>query len=275
MMTDLETSPRIFADCDMHDCEAVRLVGGSACVFSSRSPEKSTANEDAAALVSFDAQSGVLIVADGLGGEAGGAQAASLAVLALSTAIERTAAAGGSLREAILDGFELANRDVQALGIGAATTLLVAEIGERSVRTYHVGDSMALVTGQRGRIKLQTVCHSPVGYAVEAGLLDEDAAMQHDERHVVSNVIGRADMRIEIGSSLPLSPFDTVLLGSDGLFDNLPVSEIVQRIRKGRLDRAIDALATDARGRMLHPQAGLASKPDDLTIVAFRRGVAR
>ena len=103
------------------------------------------------------------------------------------------------LRDAILNGFEDANGAVQALGIGAATTLAVVEVKENIVRPYHVGDSMILVVGQRGKIKLQSVPHSPVGYGVESGLLDEKEAMYHEERHLVSNVVGSPDMRIESG----------------------------------------------------------------------------
>jgi serine/threonine protein phosphatase PrpC len=119
-------------------------------------------------------------------------------------------------------------------------------------------------------MKLQTVSHSPVGFAKEAGLLDEQEAMHHEERHVVSNVIGAADMRIEIGSVLKLAPMDTVVLTSDGLVDNLHVNEIVERLRKGPLDGAVKNLAAVARQRMTQPQEGEPSKPDDLTFIVFR-----
>ena len=74
-----------------------------------------------------------------------------------------------------------------------------------------------LVTGGLGKIKLLTVSHSPVGMALESGLLDEAEAMHHEERHIVSNVVGSAGMRIEIGAKRKLAPRDTVLLASDGL----------------------------------------------------------
>lgn len=57
-----------------------------------------------------------------------------------------------------------------AVGIGAATTLAVVKLSGRTIRPYHVGDPMILLTGQRGRIKHQNIAHSPVGYAVEAGM---------------------------------------------------------------------------------------------------------
>jgi len=57
------------------------------------------------------------------------------------------------------------------MGKGSATTVVVAEIQQRQLRTYYVGDSLVLLTGQRGRLKFQNTSHSPVGYAWSPGLL--------------------------------------------------------------------------------------------------------
>ncbi|NIP97977.1 MAG: serine/threonine protein phosphatase, partial [Akkermansiaceae bacterium] len=125
--------------------------------------------------------------------------------------------------------------------------------------------SVILVVGQRGKLKLQTVSHSPVGLAVEAGLLDEDEALHHHERHLILNAVGFAEMRIELGAPLPLARHDTVLLARDGLTDNLTLDEIVAGIRKGPLGEAVAALTSLARQRMLAEQPGSPCKPDDLT----------
>ncbi len=154
----------------------------------------------------------------------------------------------------------------------AATTVAVLQIDEGVVRPFHVGDSGILIVGQRGKIKHQILMHGPVGYAVEAGLLDEGEALHHEERNVVSNVVGSAEMRIEVGPNVALAPRDTVLVASDGLFDNLYVTEIVDRIRKGPLDAVAASLAADCRARMVDPRKGQPSKPDDLTFILFRRG---
>jgi serine/threonine protein phosphatase PrpC len=258
-------------DRDMGEPETHRLAGGCAAVFSARSPGKETPNEDAAALLPIDAGSAVLAVADGLGGERAGEEAAALAVRCLADALEPPARSKLLLRDAILNGFERANRAVRGLRGGAATTLAVVEIQEDLVRPYHVGDSTILLVGQRGRIKLRTVSHSPVGFAVEAGLLDEADALHHDERHVVSNVLGGPDMRIEVGSVLHLAARDTLLLASDGLADNLHTAEIVECIRKGPLETGARRLAADALRRMSGHSPAEPCKPDDLTFVAFRR----
>ena len=130
---------------------------------------------------------------------------------------------------------------------------------------------MILVVGARGKVKLQTVSHSPVGMAVESGWLDEVEAMHHDERHIVSNVLGSTTMRIEIGPPLMLAPRDTVLLASDGLCDNLCIREIVGLIRKGRLLASTGDLVRAAHERMIDPQPGTPHKPDDLTVITYRR----
>ena len=71
-----------------------------------------------------------------------------------------------------------------------------------------------------------------------------------------------------------LDPLDTLVLGSDGLFDNLHLPEIVELIRKGPLDRCAAALADACRARMNNPEADHPSKLDDLTFVLYRRSTA-
>ena len=246
------------------------IAGGRAAVYSLVSPGRGTPNEDAVALLPIGETTAVLIVADGVGGLPGGGDAAACTVRCMADSLSSLTGEHGEIRAAILDGIERANQAVRGLGGGAATTIAVAEISEGSVRPYHVGDSTILVVGQRGKIKLQTVAHSPVGFALEAGVLDETEAMHHAERHIVSNVLGTPDMRIEVGSSRALDPRDTVLVASDGLVDNLLVAEIVERMRGGSLEKAARRLADDARRRMLEPSPGEPSKPDDCSFVLYR-----
>jgi serine/threonine protein phosphatase PrpC len=258
-----------------HDREQAdaTLPLGEVCVRSVRSPDKTTPNEDAAAVIQVGADSLVLAVADGVGSTAGAREASNAAVQTLSRILEDVPRDEPQLRPAILDAVEQANKTV--LGIaprGAATTLVVAQLTSAQLRCYHVGDSELLAVGQRGRIKQRVVPHSPTGFAVEAGLLDEDEAVRHDQRHVLFNVIGSPDMRVEVGPALDLAARDTVLLASDGLFDNLFIDEIVDSIRVGPLNLAADRLVERVRVRMAGNGAtDQPCKPDDLTIVLYRR----
>jgi serine/threonine protein phosphatase PrpC len=175
------------------------------------------------------------------------------------------------LRDAILDGIEKANRQILNKSSGAATTLAAIEIQSNSIRPYHVGDSMIMLCGQRGKVKLQSIAHSPVGYAVESGLLDENEAIHHEERHLISNVVGSSDMSIEIGTLRKLAPRDTLIVASDGLFDNLYLTEIIDIIRTGKLTTSANSLIELTLERMQHPKADSPCHPDDLTFILFRR----
>lgn len=270
----LDTLPaaRLLVRCRMDAPEIHPIAGGTVATFSAPSPAGETDNEDAAALIAAGADRAVLAVADGLGGQRGGAQAAELALATLAKCVAEAAPSGDGLRSAILDGIERANHLLAEQGAGGATTVAAVEIDGTSMRPYHVGDSTILTVGQRSKLKLCTVSHSPVGYAVEAGLLDEAEAMSHEDRHLVSNVVGTKEMRIEVGRTLALRPRDTVLLGSDGLFDNLHLGEIVELVRKGPLEKAARALADGACRRMIEPEPGSPSKPDDLTFLLYRPG---
>lgn len=237
---------------------------------------KNGPNEDSAAIIPVNDKYMVLIVADGVGGIVGGRKASNLTIETISKSVNSIDETnGGKLRTAILDGIETANQKVLDLGTGSATTLALAEIGPNYVRTYHVGDSILMICGQRGKLKLVTTPHSPVGFAMEAGLLNEKEALQHSELNLIFNVIGSTDMRIEIGSETPLAPRDTLLIASDGLTDNVMQEEMIRSIRSGPLDSGIRKLTDLTQGRMANDVEGKPSKPDDYTVILYRRQVSR
>ena len=233
--------------------------------------QKDRPNEDSAAVIPVNDDYLLLVVADGVGGMAGARRASNLTVETIRKAVNGLDETnGGKLRSAILDGIETANQKILELGTGSASTVALAEIGPGYVRTYHVGDSLLLICGQRGKLKLATTPHSPVGFALEAGLLNEKEALQHAELNLIFNVIGSSDMRIEIGSELPLDAYDTLLVASDGLTDNVLQEEMTKAIRSGPLDTRLQELTRLAQGRMANDVEGKPSKPDDYTVILYR-----
>ena len=263
--------PLLLIDQQLDAAHAREFAGGAVFYFTRRDPFKQTPNEDAIALLPVTDSAGVLVIADGCGGQANGQAASQLAIEALAEAL-RDWTDPTTMRAPILDGFDSATRRVRQLGTGAATTLIAVEINDGVMRTFHVGDSQALLVGSRGKVKLQTQAHSPVGYAMEAGMLTEKAALHHEDRHLVSNVIGADDSHIDMGLPRRLDKQDTLILGSDGLFDNLRLDEIVQNIRKGPLAEVAATLGTLVAERMSSTSSSAhPSKPDDLAFVLFRR----
>jgi serine/threonine protein phosphatase PrpC len=253
------------------DQQHAQVGGGSIVAYTSRAPDKDTENEDTVAVIPWGPQAAVLVVADGAGGLPAGKRASITAVTSLAESLAVAMAETMLLRTAILNGIEAANEAVIRLANGSATTMTVVAIEGLLARSYQIGDSEAIVVGQRGRLKLQTTAHSPTGFAVEAGFLDEREALHHEERHLVSNFLGTNEMSIDIGAPVELRPRDTVLVASDGLTDNVHLDEIVEHVRKGPLQSSAAAVVDLARQRMVSGNASDPSKPDDLSLIVYRK----
>ncbi len=247
------------------------VAGGMAVAYSCPDPDKETENEDSVAILPYGPGAAVLVVADGAGGLPAGKRASLTAITTLAESLRSAMDKTVLLRTAILNGIDAANEAVLKLANGSATTMTVITIEGLQARSYQIGDSEALIVGQRGLVKLQTTAHSPTGFAVEAGFLDEREALHHEARHLVSNFIGMNDMRVDVGALVKLNPRDTVLVASDGLVDNVHVDEIVECIRKGPLPDAAGRAVDLARQRMRAFRGGQPSKPDDLSLILFRK----
>lgn len=239
---------------------APRLVQleGSRVAVMSRPAEEDGSNEDAL-LVQQTPRGVLLAVADGVGGLPQGDRAARLALEAISRA---------SVHEDwVVRGMDAAQASVRRLG-GACTTLVAAEVSNQRVRFIHCGDAQGIIVGARSHMKLETVSHSPTGFGLAGGFLDEDEALRHETRHLVCNLIGARPLRYEITGPTKLAKRDTIVLASDGLFDNFRVDEVAALARIRPLEQAARHLAEECDARMFSGQEG--TKPDDLTLILWR-----
>ncbi len=250
-------------------CHTLHLPVGDVITYTNKAPYKQDEpNEDCLAVIEIDEENFLLVVADGVGGSPAGAYASGMVVDALVSGFtqETSPAAVPSM---VIAAIEKADLDIKAKGMGSASTVAIAHVSAQAFRAIHVGDSVAMVCGGRGKLKFETISHSPVGYGVEAGLLSADEAFSHADRHLVSNILGGQAMHITLGVSVPLRSRDTLLLATDGLTDNLRQEEIIDCIRKGNLAACGEQLAAMARLKMA------SGKPDDMSFILFRRGAAR
>lgn len=268
MSAALNTSEKLYLESEMNSPELWGdvLGGRNVVVYSRTCPGKEEPNDDSAAVVRLPDGALVIAVADGVGGAPLGYKASAIAVQCLVEGL-RARADETDLRPAILDGIERANTEILDMGTGAATTISILEIRNNIARGYQVGDSMAMILGQRGVIKWRSTSHSPVGYLIESGAIGEQEAMMHEERHYVSNLVGSREMHIEVGPAIPMAARDTVVLASDGLFDNLQLDEVASLVRIGKpLDR-MNALIKLVNERMKGVDAEVPAKPDDLAVI--------
>ena len=255
---------------EMDEPDMFTIHQSEIAIYSRPSPYKDGNNEDCAAIIDVDENTILLIVADGLGGHSNGAAASSLMIETFGQKFYEHSHSQLSVRERILDSIESTNSVLMDKANGGYTTVAVAEIHEHNLRTYHVGDSEILLAGQRGKLKLRTISHSPVGYAVESEWLNEDEAMMDGNRHYISNTLGQNDMYIAMSSWLKMGKRDTLLIGTDGLFDNLLENEIINYVRKGALGTCAQNISDAIMTRMQTAQSGNPSKPDDATFILYR-----
>src|SRR5262245_39719701 len=82
----------VLTEAQMADVAMLEFAGGVAAVYTTRSPHKETPNEDVAAFLPTGPTGGVLVVADGLGGHAGGERASRLAVETLQKTLQAAVA---------------------------------------------------------------------------------------------------------------------------------------------------------------------------------------
>jgi serine/threonine protein phosphatase PrpC len=258
----------------LEELEAERLAaipGGEVFAYSARCPGKTRTNEDGAAVLPCG-DSLLLVVADGLGGQPGADQASGIAIRALARGAQSVAAKGLAVHDTVLSSLEEANREIIALDVGAGTTIALAEVSAGVMRPYHVGDSSVMISSRTGDVRAITIPHSPIGYALAAGLLDEEEALHHPDRHIISNMVGSSEMRVEVGSPVTLEKGDTLLVASDGVTDNLRLAELVELLSGDTLGEVGPAVIGACRARMLHfdPSGDAPSKPDDLTCLLYR-----
>jgi serine/threonine protein phosphatase PrpC len=229
------------------------LVGGHSDVG-----RKRTGNEDR---FFTDAQRGIFLVVDGLGGHAAGERAAEIAVDIISTRLSRrTGASDKRIQEAFAlastEIFEAASRHPEWTGMACVAT--VALIEEDQVTVGHVGDSrLYLLTP--GKMEKITRDHSPVGELEDSQRLSEDEAMRHPRRSEVYRDLGSTahtpnDTDFVEVHSFALPRPAALLLCSDGLTDQVTAADIRRLIEHhaGEPEKAARALveaANEAGGK--------------------------
>ena len=202
-----------------------------------------SSNQDAFAV---DNHLGLWVVADGMGGHAGGNIASDIAVSIITKEV-RSALAGifthkyraesqraDILREAVAAaGAEIqkrASREPQLSGMGTTdTAALCCSHPSTSVIIGHLGDSRAYLI-RRQTIAALTTDHSLVVDLLRAGKLTEVEARNHPQRHVLSNALGLTGHSAADIAAHPLEPNDQLLLCTDGLTKMLSETEILAAI---------------------------------------------
>ena len=182
----------------------------------------------------------LLMVADGLGGHAGGREASTTAVSVAARALltellvpimmnETREVERRPVQEVITEAIISANQSVSHIESDAGTTLTVVLVADHSAYAGHVGDTRLyyLAAGKATQI---TKDHSLASRLVELGEISPQEANNHPQRSFLYRALGQ-DPELEVDAHLQhLAQGSYLLLCSDGLWGTVSDQEMVEVI---------------------------------------------
>ena len=191
-------------------------------------------------------QGKLLIVADGMGGEAAGERASTMAVDQLTTYILNSLAwffrleedSEHDFEEQLKEALESCQKSIQDLVTihpelnSMGTTMTMVYMVWPRVFVVHVGDSRCYLL-RDDTFEQITVDHTVSQMMEESGQISHEAARKSSMRHVLWNVIGGRSNELSVDVyKLTLQRGDTLLLCTDGLYDMVPDEKLQDILRK-------------------------------------------
>lgn len=167
---------------------------------------------------------GLFIVADGLGGYAGGERASALAIQTISTAYANRNS-DEPILNALQDAFLEAHQAIKEQLEGAATCATAVVILKNKAFIAHVGDTRAYAISEDGLEQL-TTDHSVVQRLIDLGEITPEEAEDHPYGNMVYRSLGKPD-HIEVDINVHHLPANSrLLICSDGLWRMVTEAEI-------------------------------------------------
>jgi protein phosphatase len=205
----------------------------------------------------------LLVVADGMGGHAGGDIASSTVITEL-VEIDHDSLAAGEASTQLSRALARANREIARIaeerseltGMGTTTTALMR--ARNKLILAHIGDSRAYLL--RDEVFTQiTTDHSFVQTLIDEGRITEDEASTHPQRSVVTRVLtGDEDDEPDVGAR-EARIGDRYLLCSDGLSGFVARDTIEEQLSAG--------LSPAETADNLIALALKAGAPDNVTVI--------
>ncbi len=192
------------------------------------------------------------IVADGMGGHAGGDIASALSTKSVAT-IDDVYKDSASAVDALLTAMTKANEELldkvtdypYLAGMGTTMDSLLITNGVANI--VHIGDSRVYLL-RDGKLTQVTKDHTFVQKLVDAGRITEEEALWHPKRNVLMKVLGDSTQAPEFDiHQIELQEGDRFLLCSDGLCGFVPESIIEENCRIADLNEATDLLIAEAK----------------------------
>jgi PPM family protein phosphatase len=226
----------------------------------------------------------VALVADGVTGTTGGAQASRIAVQTVKAILQEAPSKQETLSEWLEFAIVRANEEILFAAKqnpqwqGMSTTIVLVAVAGEKLYAMHLGDSRAyLIRGQK--IYQLVADHTWTQEAINAGSLTAAEAAHHPGRnHLLRFLGGRKTVGVDRGIIAPDSnrreeylttqPGDTILLCTDGVHGGLDDGEIRRIVLEhaGRPQAAVEGLIAAAVAK---------GQRDDITAVILELPAGR
>ena len=197
----------------------------------------------------------LFVVADGMGGHAGGGTASRLAVETIDREMRAAKTAPdhpfdsnsplqdsplpeylrGAVEKACFEIFKAAQEDPRLAGMGT-TTIALCVHGEHALFA-HVGDSRAYLV--RGDLIQQiSEDHSLVNEQIKAGMITPEEAKHSRYKNIITRSVGfEEEVQVDV-MGIVTEPGDFFILCSDGLANLVDDKEIREVVSSGSLEDA-------------------------------------
>jgi serine/threonine protein phosphatase PrpC len=211
----------------------------------------------------------LMVIADGMGGHAGGEIAAEIAVNTLNSRFQAEARTVLRRPKEFLDtAIHAAHREIVTFAdkhnmLECPRTTIVAVILQKGIAQWaHVGDSR-LYLFRGGRLAIATQDHSRVQQMVDAGILTPGQAAVHPDRNKIYNCLGGVlpptvthseDWNLQVG--------DSIWISTDGFWGPLSTEDIASRL-------AIENILSLTPKLMEEAQHKAGAGSDNLSVVAL------
>ena len=204
----------------------------------------------------IDPEGRFFIVADGMGGHAGGEEASRIAAEQIRDYIlQHWQDSSKSCQDLLMEAFVQANEGIlqdqqnhpERSDMGTTAVVVLFPPGEQQPWCAHVGDSR-LYRLRDSHLEQITEDHTWIARAIKFGELNPEDARQHPFRHVLSRCLGREDLyQIDV-QPLDAKIGDRLLLCSDGLTEELVDETITKCLQEQNdLDKTAHTLIEEAK----------------------------
>ncbi|MGZ8846509.1 MAG: protein phosphatase 2C domain-containing protein [Pyrinomonadaceae bacterium] len=187
-----------------------------------------------------DAERGIFVVADGVGGADAGEVASQTAVDVLDDAFRTKINYGEDIEDLMELAIQRANSSIHQMASEnprfsmMATTVVALHLDGKRATIGHVGDSRLYRISPDGNLHRETEDHSVVEEEVRAGRMTPEQAANHPSKNVISRALGAENTVEPDMKTIEVDDGSAFLLCSDGITRHLPDKELCELLTSGR-----------------------------------------